>query len=138
MTAGSNCVPALRRSSSIASAIGRPRRYARSVVIALNASQAATMRAIDGDLVALQALGIAVAVPSLVVVADDVADLGEEPADAVQHVGAVAGWRRTTSHSSGVSGPGLLMISFGTLILPTSCSSAANSVSWRARSPSPS
>ena len=33
------------------------------------------------------------------VVADDVADLGEEAADAVQHVGPSPVWRRTTSHS---------------------------------------
>ena len=42
-----------------------------------------------------------------------------------------------TIHSSSVSGPGLLMISFGTAILPTSWSSAPNSTLRRSFGLSP-
>jgi hypothetical protein len=42
------------------------------------------------------------------------------------------------SARSAVSGPGLLMIEFGTRTLPTSCSSAANSASRRSRAERPS
>ena len=42
-----------------------------------------------------------------------------------------------TARSSAVSGPGLLMISAGIRILPTSCSSAANSASRRSRGDEP-
>ena len=46
-------------------------------------------------------------------------------------------WVLITTHSSSVSGPGLLMISFGTAILPTSCSSAPNSTLRRSAESSP-
>ena len=47
-------------------------------------------------------------------------------------------WRRMIFHSSSSSGPSLLMISFGTAILPTSWRRAANSTSrrWRRSRPS--
>ena len=47
-TSGSNCVPAQRRSSSMASVSGIGSRYGRSVVMASKASQTDTMRAPSG------------------------------------------------------------------------------------------
>ena len=46
-------------------------------------------------------------------------------------------WRRMIAHSSSSSGPALLMISFGTRSLPTSCRSAPNSTRRWSRSPQP-
>ena len=44
-------------------------------------------------------------------------------------------WVRMIAHSASLSGPGLLMISFGIATLPTSCSSAPNSTLRRWSAP---
>ena len=71
-----------RRAPRCASCSGSAFRYERSLVIALNASQQQTMRAIDRDLLAREPVRVAGPVPALVAGADDPADLAEEAADA--------------------------------------------------------
>ncbi len=76
-TLGSNCAPALRRSSSSASSSGIALRYGRSEVMAWKASQTNRMRAGRGIVVAGEAVGVAAAVPALVRGADRLADRRE-------------------------------------------------------------
>ena len=56
------------------------------MVIALNVSQAKTIRATSGMLFAREPVRIAAAVVALVAGADDGADLAEETADRLQHL----------------------------------------------------
>ena len=65
---GSNCVPLPLMSSAIASASVRPLRYGRSWVIAANASASAMIRPSERNLGPRLAVGIARAVPALVMV----------------------------------------------------------------------
>ena len=92
---GSNCVPAHRTISSTASASVRAARYGRSVVMALNASQAQTIRATSGIDSPASRSGIAVAVPVLVARAHEATDVTEEPADALEHLLALDRGRRS-------------------------------------------
>jgi hypothetical protein len=82
---------------------------------------------LDPELLSGQAVGVAAAVPALVREPYDTAHLAHDAAHALQQPLAVECVHLMSSHSAWVSGPGLLMISLGTAILPTSCSSAPNS-----------
>jgi hypothetical protein len=60
-------------------------RYERVVVIAFHESQHAMMRAFERDLLSFEAVGVATAVPALVVRTHDLADLAHKAPDAVEH-----------------------------------------------------
>ena len=75
---------AVAEDSAIAARRDRALRYERSVVIALNASQQATMRATSGICLAGEAVRVASAVPALVARANDPSDLAEQTADAAR------------------------------------------------------
>ena len=77
-TAGSKCVPAQRSISARAASSDTAREYGRSKVMASRASATAKMRAPERDVLAAQPLGIAVAVPALVMMVDDGHGAGEE------------------------------------------------------------
>ena len=136
-TRGSNCVPGTpqlgdRRVERQRLAVGAVGRHRVERVAARDDARG------ERDRLAGEAVRIAAAVVVLVRGADDGADAAEQAADAREHRLAVDRVRRMTAHSSSLSGPRLLMISFGTWILPTSWSSAANSASRRVSASTPS
>ena len=91
------------------------------------------------DLVADEPVGVAAAAEALVAGADEAGRrfrARRRPGRASPRRRPCASRRSPAPRA--VSGPGLLMISFGIRILPTSCNSATNSVSRRPRESSPS
>ena len=138
-TCGSNCVPAQRISSAMRLA---PR--ARRAVGPVGRHRAVGVARADDarderDLLAGEPVGVAVAVPVLVARADEPADVrraGPPTARASARPRSCASRSPRAPRRS--SGPGLLMISDGMRILPTSCSSATNSASRRSAAPRPS
>ena len=84
------------------------------------------------DLLAREAVGVATAVPALVVaVGDRLGHLDERDFEPERMVAPIVVWVFMVAHSSGSSLPGLSRMPSGMPILPTSCIALA----WRSRSP---
>ena len=127
-TRGSNCEPAQR--SQLGHRLRERPRLAVRAVGGHRVERVAheTMRASSGIVLAGQAVGVAVAVPALVARRgrSHRRRAGRPPTRCSSCCPSMV-WVSITARSSGVSWPGLLMISSGMRILPTSCSSAASS-----------
>ena len=87
---------------------------------------------LERDVGAREAIGVAVAVPALVVVADGAGALGDA-GRARDEIGTEGRVRFIMRHSSSLSGPGFASTRSGIAILPTSCSQPAS----RQRAPWP-
>ena len=123
-TVGSNWVPAQRRSSASASSRGeRPAVGAVAVERVPGVAGQDDARG-ERDVLAGEPVGVAVAVPALVLVADGAGDAPPGRGRSARIRSPMTGCSRITCHSSASSGPGLCSSSSGMPILPTSCSSA--------------
>ena len=106
---GSNCRPASMTSSSRAAAQPIPRRYGRSLVIASSASATANTRAPNGCR-GRQAIGVAAAVPALVMRTHNAQPFAMQQGDTPEHLLAEKVCGCILRRSGGVSGPGFLRI----------------------------
>ena len=131
-TRGSNWVPALALSSC--DRLGARERLAVHAVAGHRVVGVAGEHDPRGerDLLAGDAVRIALAVLTLVAGPHDLPDAAQQPAHRSSMNWPSIVWVFMTANSSAVSLAGLFRISFGIAILPMSCSIAANSSSWRA------
>ena len=128
-TPGSNCVPAER-----ADLLARLRPGRRGAVRAVGGERVERVgdrehARGERDLLAAQPVGIAGAVPALVVVADDELARRRGSRCRAGSPSRSRGGCAISAYSSSVSGSGLKRIASGTATLPTSCSRKPNSIS---------